>query len=43
MNDRILLDIKRTLQNIDQSLFSLAENIDILTKQIIKENKKDDK
>jgi len=39
---KILLQIKGTLQGIDGSLYSLAENIDKLTKQIIKESKKDD-
>ena len=41
-NTRILLQIKGVLQGIDQSLYSLAENIDKLTKQIIKENQKND-
>lgn len=41
-NTKILLQIKGTLQGIDQSLYSLAENFDKLTKQIIKESKKDD-
>lgn len=40
--DQILLQIKGVLQGIDQSLYSLAENFDKLTKQIIKESKKDD-
>ena len=39
---RILLQIKGVLQGIDQSLYSLAENFDKLTKQIIKENKEND-
>jgi len=38
-----LLKIKGVLQNIDQSLFSIAENFDKLTKQILKENEKNDK
>lgn len=38
----ILLKIKGVLQGIDQSLYSIAENFDKLTKQIIKESKKDD-
>jgi len=42
-NTKILLQIKGTLQGIDQSLYSLAENFDKLTKQIIKENEKNDK
>lgn len=42
-NTRILLQIKGVLQGIDQSLYSLAENFDKLTKQIIKENKENDK
>jgi hypothetical protein len=41
-NTRILLQIKGVLQGIDQSLYSLAENFDKLTKQIIKENKEND-
>lgn len=41
-NTRILLQIKGVLQGIDQSLYSLAENFDRLTKQIIKENKEND-
>lgn len=39
---KILLQIKGVLQGIDQSLYSLAENFDRLTKQIIKENKEND-
>jgi len=39
---KILSQIKVALQNIDGSLYSLAENIDKLTKQILKESKKDD-
>lgn len=42
-NTKILLQIKGTLQGIEQSLYSLAENFDKLTKQIIKENKENDK
>ena len=41
-NTRILLQIKGVLQGIDQSIYSIAENFDKLTKQIIKESKKDD-
>lgn len=41
-NTKILLQIKGVLQGIDQSLYSIAENFDKLTKQIIKESKKDD-
>ena len=41
-NTKILLQIKGVLQGIDQSLYSLAENFDKLTRQIIKESKKDD-
>ena len=41
-NTKILLQIKGVLQGIDQSLYSLAENFDKLTKQIIKENKEND-
>jgi hypothetical protein len=40
---RTLSQIKGILQNIDQSLYSLAENFDKLTKQIIKENQENDK
>ena len=40
---KILLQIKGVLQGIDQSLYSLAENFDRLTKQIIKENQENDK
>jgi len=40
---RILSQIKGVLQGIDQSLYSLAENFDKLTKQIIKENKESEK
>jgi hypothetical protein len=39
---KILLQIKGVLQGIDQSLYNLAENFDRLTKQIMKESKKDD-
>ena len=42
-NTKILLQIKGVLQGIDQSLYSLAENFDRLTKQIIKENQENDK
>ena len=41
-NTKMLLQIKGVLQGIDQSLYSIAENFDKLTKQIIKESKKDD-
>ena len=41
-NTKILLQIKGVLQGIDQSPYSLAENFDKLTKQIIKENQKND-
>jgi len=40
---RTLSQIKGILQGIDQSLYSLAENFDKLTKQIIKENQENDK
>ena len=40
---KILLQIKGVLQGIDQSIYSIAENFDKLTKQIIKESKEDDK
>jgi len=40
---KILQQIKGVLQGIDQSLYSLAENFDKLTKQIIKENQENDK
>jgi len=39
---KILLQIKGTLQNIDQSMYSLANDINRLTTLILKENKKDD-
>jgi len=39
---KILLQIKGVLQGIDQSLYNLAENFDKLTKQIIKESRKND-
>lgn len=39
----ILLKIKGVLQNIDQSLYSLANDINKITTQIIKENKENDK
>jgi len=39
---KILSQIRGALQNIDGSLYSLAENIDKLTKQILRESKKDD-
>ena len=40
--EEILIQIKGVLKGIDQSLYSLAENFDKLTKQIIKENQKND-
>jgi hypothetical protein len=39
---KILLQIKATLQNIDQSMYSLANDINRLTTLILKESKKDD-
>jgi len=39
---KILLQIKGTLQNIDQSMYSLANDINKLTTLILKESKKDD-
>jgi len=39
---KILLQIKGTLQNIDQSMYSLANDINRLTTLILKESKKDD-
>jgi hypothetical protein len=38
---KILLQIKGTLQNIDQSMYSLANDINRLTTLILKESKKD--
>jgi hypothetical protein len=39
-NDRILLDIKRSLANIDQSLYNLALDINKITRKIIEEDEK---
>jgi len=39
---KILLQIKGTLQGIDQSLYHLANDINKIVAQILKENKKDD-
>ena len=42
-NDRILLDIKRSLANIDQSLYNLALDINKITRKILEENGKAEK
>jgi len=42
-NDRILLDIKRSLANIDQSLYTLALDINKITRKIIEEDEKTEK
>ena len=42
-NDRILLDIKRSLANIDQSLYTLALDINKITRKIIEEDEKAEK
>jgi len=39
-NDRILLDIKRSLANIDQSLYNLALDINKIIRKIIEEDEK---
>jgi hypothetical protein len=41
--DRILLDIKRSLANIDQSLYNLALDINKITRKIIEEDEKAEK
>ena len=40
-NDRILLDIKRSLVDISQSLYNLALDINKITRKIIEEDEKD--
>lgn len=39
---KILLQIKGTLENIDESIYTLANDINRLTTLILKENQKDD-
>jgi len=43
MNDRTLNQIKCILQNIDQSLYNLAFDINKLTRKILEENEKAEK
>ena len=43
MNDRTLNQIKGILQNIDQSLYNLALDINKLTRKILEENEKAEK
>ena len=42
MDNKALYQIKMVLENIDQSLYTLAKDINILTKKILKESKEDD-
>ena len=42
-NDRILLDIKRSLVDISQSLYNLSLDINKITKKIIEEDEKAEK
>jgi len=42
-NDRILLDIKRNLVDISQSLYNLSLDINKITKKIIEEDEKEEK
>ena len=39
---KILLQIKGTLENIDESIYTLPNDINRLTTLILKENQKDD-
>jgi len=41
MNDRTLNQIRGILQNIDQSLYNLALDINKITRKIIEEDEKD--
>ena len=43
MNDRTLNQIKGILQNIDQSLYNLAFDINKLTRKILEEDEKAEK
>jgi len=40
-NDKILLDIKRSLVDISQSLYNLSLDINKITRKIIEEDEKD--
>jgi hypothetical protein len=40
-NDKILLDIKRSLVDISQSLYNLSLDINKITSKIIEEDQKD--
>jgi len=42
-NDRILLDIKRSLVDISQSLYNLSLDINKITRQIIEEDEKEER
>ena len=42
-NDRILLDIKRSLVDISQSLYNLSLDINKITRKIIEEDEKQKK
>jgi len=42
-NDKILLDIKRSLVDISQSLYNLSLDINKITSKIIEEDQKDKK
>jgi hypothetical protein len=42
-NDRILLDIKRSLVDISQSLYNLSLDINKITRKIIEEDEKTEK
>lgn len=42
-NDRILLDIKRSLVDISQSLYNLSIDINKITRKIIEEDEKAEK
>ena len=42
-NDRILLDIKRSLVDISQSLYNLSLDINKITKKIIEEDERAEK
>ena len=43
MDNRSLNQIKSILQNIDQSLYNLALDINKITRKIIEENEKEEK
>ena len=42
-NEKVLYEIKLELENIGQSLYHLSKDINTLIKEILKENKKNDK